>query len=152
MDDKSTYSSEEWTTIEMVPVAIFYYVAKADGTIDEKEIHSFRSKWRRRAIRGKKVDERYIDMFLREMFNRSAGSSFEEIQDKIKGYSVNQIKTLLVKFRRLIEKLSKEDQKHIKEIVMGLAMGVASASGGFISKVSASESKAIAAIKLMLRA
>ncbi len=147
-----TFSEKEWKLIEVVPVAVFYYVANADGEISLEEKEAFRKDWRIDVLKRKITGKKKLDAFLQRMFiEGTLVEEFLEMNEIMKKKSQKQIRKFLVDFRELLKKLSKEDQLKVKMVIVDLAKKVAEASGGFFSKVSKEENKAISEIEVILR-
>ncbi len=150
-NDVMKFEEAEWAEIELLPVAVFYYVANADDQVADVEITTFRETWGPNAVAEKYSDDKYFDMFMKEMFKRATGNEYSKLLDVVKGYSKPDFKRLFVKVRRLLEKLSPEESNAILTQIVLLAKEVSESHRQHVRKVSKKEQQAIADIQLYLQ-
>ena len=114
------YSSEEISTLNLVPLWVFYAVAGADSVIDQREISAFKNML--------KEASRLKDHFSREILT----ALYEHFDDVVlKSKSEQPIPGIEKAMDIVSRKSSPSESEEFKLVVFSMGWSVAAASGDF---------------------
>ncbi|MFY7997594.1 MAG: hypothetical protein ACOVSW_03220 [Candidatus Kapaibacteriota bacterium] len=114
------YSSEEVSTLNLVPLWVFYAVAGADSVIDQREISAFKNML--------KEADRLKDQFSREILT----ALYDHFDDVVlKSKSEQPIPGIEKAMDIVSRKSSPSESEEFKLVVFSMGWSVAAASGDF---------------------
>ncbi len=114
------YSSEEVSTLNLVPLWVFYAVAGADSVIDQREISAFKNML--------KEADRLKDQFSREILT----ALYDHFDDVVlKSKSEQPIPGIEKAMDIVSRKSSPSESEEFKLVVFSIGWSVAAASGDF---------------------
>ena len=114
------YSSEEVSTLNLVPLWVFYAVAGADSVIDQREISAFKNML--------KEADRLKDLFSREILT----ALYDHFDDVVlKSKSEQPIPGIEKAMDIVSRKSSPSESEEFKLVVFSMGWSVAAASGDF---------------------
>jgi len=147
MINKTSFTPEEWRTLQFAPLRAFYLVAGADSKVDVKETEEMIKTLNEAAF--------FIEPLVREVLF-SIVSDFNNILAKLQTEKRNFLDGLRDVADILDKKATPEVAKNFKTALLHIAHKIAEASGGGLfgmgDKVSDSEKAAITGIAVALRA
>lgn len=147
MDQRSSYTADEWQFLQFTPLVVFYSVAYADGSISNPEANSFRiriSQMKQLAVPGTELVREVFESVDREW------SSLLARFDSALGSGLTFDAVLQATKKVLSTKCSPGEAEVFREAMRTLATIIAEASPLIGRKVTDKERAAVATVVMAL--
>lgn len=148
MSDSSDFTPDEWKLLQRAPLLVFYYVAKADGTVDASEVE--------RLIELLDAPERYKSAVFEQVAHdiMSDPKALAESVKTILSETDIDASEQFGEIQRIVDtKLNPADAVGFKEAITDLGVDIAAAKGDDTEDIplSKAEWSEVAAFRKMLK-